>query len=375
MKKLVISGLVISFALAPMAAHAARFIAREEYAAGAQERINENIYLWAGSASVAAPIEGDVVVGGGTVSLSGSVDGDILAAGGSLNLLGSVLGDVRVAGGQIVLGGRIRGDVVVAGGTITVMPDAVIDGGVYAAGGKIIIDGAVRGSVSMVGGQLTINGVVGDDVRVRLNDDLVLGERARIQGDLSYKSPREAQIAIGAVVTGSTTFTPKVKVQGGGAVLLAIAAALTAMELLASLGLAALLVWKWHRPVLEVLQHASERFGSSMGWGLVYGIATPVAAVLLLISFVGSLVGVLAALLYVSLLILTKAMAGMLLGALLVKGMKKHSVLHLGWGSALGGIVLLQLIELIPFVGWLVSAVFALVVFGALAQRIQKSLS
>ena len=155
----------------------------------------------------------------------------------------------------------------------------------------------------------------------------------------------------------------------------ALVALVTGMELLAALGLTSLLMWRWRRQSLELLAQARDTFLPSLGRGTVYAILVPIGAVLLLVSFVGSLPGALLLMVYVAMFILTKALAGMLFGSWLVMVMKKRQVMHLTWASALGGVVVLRIVSLIPIVGWLISIVMTLAVFGVIAHRIQLRLT
>jgi hypothetical protein len=228
------------------------------------------------------------------------------------------------------------------------------------------------------GGRLVVNGTVLGPLRARVGDALVVGAGAQVSGGLDYRSPNEAQIDPTARVSGAVVYTPEKRVERNGSIAGAIAfgvlGVLTAMKTLAFVGLAALLVWRWRRQVLEVLQDTHDRFMPSLGRGVIYLIIIPLAGLLLLVSFVGTLAGALLLMLYGALGILAKVMAGMFLGAWLWRMMRKGTVLHLEWAPTILGVILLELIGLIPLCGWLVKWVIGLAVFGALASRTQKML-
>lgn len=377
MKRFIIGTAALALALAPAIASAATFAAREEYASGAADRVAGNLYVAAGTASVGASVGGDVSVVGGNIAVTGSVAGDVAAGGGSIQLIGDVGGDVRAGGGQINISGHVRGDVAVLGGAIHLLPGSVVDGDVAVLGGQLTVDGIVNGSVTMTGGRLSVNGTVVGPVSARLDESLVLGPEASIGGTLAYRAPAEASLREGAV-RGGVSYEPSARVRSEHAVkgvAWAVLGLLTALKTLAYLGLAALIVWRWRRPALEVIQEGAAAWAASFGRGLVYLILVPVAAVLLLVSFVGAIPGGLALAGYVALMPVASVLAGMFLGSLLEKLFRKLPVMGLGWGTALGGVLLYRLIGPVPLVGFLVHAFLFVAMFGVLAHRIQRVLT
>jgi cytoskeletal protein CcmA (bactofilin family) len=364
---------------APLSADAATLVAREQLSLSPLERVSGNFYAAGGSVSIGAPVTGDVMVAGGSVAVTGLISGDLAVTGGTVQVLGPVSGDVRVMAGQTTIAGRVGGDLVLAGGTVHLLPGAVIGGDLYAAAGTTTIDGAVNGDARTVGGLLAINGTVNGDVQARMQERLVLGSAARIGGALRYHAPVEATIASGARVTGGVAFDRSLRLRSrdlsAGAALGTVASLLTGFAMLASLGMAALVVWRYRRPALEVIAEASDGFWPSLGRGLVYGLLTPIAALLLLVSIIGSIPGVLALMLFGAVCILARVLAGILLGALLEKIIRRQQTLRIGWVGALGGTVAFRLLAFIPVVGWLITLFLGLAVFGVLAQRAQKALA
>jgi cytoskeletal protein CcmA (bactofilin family) len=367
------------FVVSPIPAQAATIHAGEQYSLATQKAVSGNLYVAAGTTTLGGRITGDVFAVGGTITVSGSVGGDVVAAGGTIQVLGPVDGDVRVLGGTSTINDRVGGDLVVLGGTIHVLPGAIISGDMIIAGGQVLIDGAVYGNLTYSGGSLTINGSVRGDVSAKLKERFEVGPAAMVSGAVSYRAPSEMVLADGGRILGEISYEPRGRagrnVEVPREVFWAVLGAMTGMRLLAVLGLVALLVWRWRRQVLEVFASARAGFWVSLGHGLAYSILVPIASILLLISFVGILPGALLILLFVGALILTKALTGMLLGSWLAMVFKKRETLHISWGSAFGGVILLEILGLVPVLGWIVCAALWLAVFGALGQRIQQHLS
>ncbi len=366
-------------ALSPTSALAATLHASQQYSLAAQKAVSGNLYVAAGTTTLGGRITGDVFAVGGTITLSGSVGGDIAAAGGTVQILGPVDGDVRIVGGTITINDRVGGDLVVLGGTAHVLPGAIISGDMIVAGGQVLIDGAVYGDLTYSGGSLTLNGSVRGDISAKIKEQFEIGPSAMVNGSVSYRAPREMVLAEGGRILGEVSFDPRGRagknVEVPRQVFWAVLGVMTGMRLLAVLGLVALLVWRWRRQVLEVFAAVRSGFWVSIGHGLAYGILVPIASILLLISFVGIFPGALMLLLFAAALMVTKALTGMLLGSWLVMALKKKETLHISWGSAFGGVILLEVVSIIPILGWIICTALWLAVFGAVSQRIQQHLS
>jgi cytoskeletal protein CcmA (bactofilin family) len=379
MKRFASTLAVLLVAGMPLAAHAATLVSGEQYSLSSQKVVVGNLYAAAGTGTVGGQVTGDVLAVGGTLSLSGAVGGDVFSLGGTVQVLGPVGGDVRIAGGTVSVNDRVGGDLVVAGGTVHVLPGAVIQGDLIVAAGQVVVDGSVAGSVRMVGGMLAINGTVAGDVRARADQQITLGSSSQIRGALNYSSQKAVQMDAGAVVGGKITYRQinavSIDQRAPQRVMWAIVGLVTGMELLAALGLCALIMWRWRRQALELLTEARDAFWPSLGRGIAYGILVPIAAILLLVSFVGSLPGIVLILIYVVSLILTKALGGMLFGAWLMQILQKRQTMHLTWLSALGGVFILRVVSLIPVVGWIISLAAMLVTFGVITHRAHRLLA
>jgi len=358
---------------------AATLTAGEQYSLPTDKAVIGNLYVAAGTATVGGRVTGDVYAAGGTIAVSGSVGGDVTAGGGTVQVLGPVDGDVRVAGGTLTVNTAIGGDLAVFGGTVHVLPGATVSGDVLAVGGQVIIDGAVLGSVKSVGGGMVINGTVRGVVDVKVGERLEIGPSALIGGVLRYTAPSEAVIAEGASLTSGMEYTPsKMRAfehRAPQRAVWAVVGVLTGLQMLTVLGLALLLVWRWRKQTLGILADVRDAFWASLGRGIAYLILVPIAAVFLLISIIGTLPGVLLLMAYGAALVLTKALAGMLFGSVVVMIARKKHVLDLTWGSAIGGVIGLKVIGLIPVIGWLVAAVATVAVFGVIAHRAQVGFS
>lgn len=370
MKKLLFGALVLLCAV-PAGASAASVAAGKQVMLPRGESVVENFHAAGGRVSIAGQVEGDLTAAGGNVVITGDVLDDVLAAGGTVSILGTVGGDVRVMGGQLTVGNDVGGDLLAAGGSVHILSDAVVQGDLYVAGGDVILDGVVSGNVRMVGGRLTLNGTVTGDVSARLGKELTVGSEALVGGQLDYRAPRAALIPEFAQIDGSITFEPSHRTGTKASVaLLAVAALVSSLKFLALLGFSVFLVAAWHSWAERTVREVSGAFLPSAGRGLVIFIVVPVAVALLLMSFVGALAGLTALAGYAALLLVVRGFVGVLAGALLARYVFRRPSLQVNVPWTIAGVVALQVLDLIPVLGWLATGVLCLAVLGVLSRDI-----
>jgi cytoskeletal protein CcmA (bactofilin family) len=169
---------------------------------GADETIDDDLYVAGGTLMINGAVEGDLTVAGGTIDVRGPVSGSVNVAGGTVSVSGPVGGAVRSASGTVSISGDVGRDVVLAGGDVTVAEGATVGGDVAGAAGSVTIAGAVGGDVLTAAGEVEVLGSV--DGRIDANaGQLRIGPEAVIAGDVLYASEAEAEIAAGADIGGS----------------------------------------------------------------------------------------------------------------------------------------------------------------------------
>ncbi len=381
MKKLLVLLVAVLLVSSPLLTRAARFESGSSVTVGTDETIFENFYGFGRNVSVVGDVGGDAVLAGGKIFISGSVAHDVLAAGGTIDLVGSVGEDVRVAGGDVTIAGSVGGDVVVAGGTVHIVSGAFIGGDVVAAGGTVIFEGETSSLLRLAGGSLTVNGVVNGDTVIAGGDDIVVGKNAVLKGSFTYHSPREARIEEGAAIIGEVSFQP-------------VENAVSAPQK-NSVGMAKkfflfLGVW-WFMKVLMILVGALVLFAVARSWVVrfaeesvrgfgfapLYGVAsivlTPIAVIILCVSVVGFLLGVSVAFSYVLFVILTSLLSGIVTGYFFFTKIAKKKNHMMSWVTVVAGVLLFEIVKLIPIIGWIVCVVVFFHVAGVLTRKIYLS--
>jgi cytoskeletal protein CcmA (bactofilin family) len=137
---------------------------------GADEAVDGDLYVIAGTVTVDGSVDGDLTAFGGQVQLNGTVSGDLLAAGGTVTIAGDVEGDLRTSGGQVTLNGSVGEDVIAAGGQTTVQGGASIEGDLVVSGGQVTMGGAVAGNIEANAGTYSRTGTVGGTEHISQGD-------------------------------------------------------------------------------------------------------------------------------------------------------------------------------------------------------------
>lgn len=191
---------------------------------GAQEVINDDLYLAADSITIDGTVKGDAVLAASQITINGTVEGDLVAAGRIITINGTVDDDVWMAGQVLTLGesARINDDVIAAGYSLENKPGSAIAGNLRYVGKQGLVAGTVQQNIRGAAIAMQIGGPVKGNVTVTVGNEelshppllpdapvipsvpagLTLTDSAQIGGALTYRSTVEANIASGATVSG-----------------------------------------------------------------------------------------------------------------------------------------------------------------------------
>lgn len=248
------------------------------------------------------------------------------------------------------------------GGTVTIARGDSASS-VFAVGGRVVVAGTVR------------NVLVGVETHVILQSSAVVGA-SHTAGDTSLvliggSLTRQT----GALVHGKTSTVTGSQVSSAwqsavaapfshffGVLSLIIWAALTILFVLLAVVLAALAP----RQLAAVGRRVTARPWPTFGWGLLIAVViVPIVSVLLVVS----IIGLLAVVPWGIVVLVIYAMGVVAIAALLGEAITRRLGGRVGLVlAALIGVVVLRLVELIPFVGSVVSGVVTILAFGAAAM-------
>lgn len=393
-----------------VSAEAAEFRTGEQVTIGADQVIEDDLYVTGGTVTVQGRVMGDVVASGRVVRIEGTVEGDLIAAGQVVVIAGEVFDDVRIAGMTLKLDERARvgDDLIAAGFSFESAANSQVGGKTYLTGYQALIGGVHHQDLeaALVGLRIEghIIGLVDATVESEagpawwagfmqspeplpaVDPGLILTEGARIEGDLSYESKSAAIIADGAQVTGETHHEVKAKepvqrLTAGQR----FGRALRWFAVLFLVGAA--LLWLVPDKIVGIASTIVDRPLASLGWGVVTLLGFPVAMILILlltllltvafglmtlgkavalILVLGLVIEILlVAKLWIAVSYLVPAVVSFAGGRwLLTRGGRVGRNLYL---SLLVGLAILLLVSLIPVLGTVVRCLVVLIGLGASA--------
>ena len=335
-------------------------------------RLEGDQYLAGATVDVHGHVTGDLTMAGLQSGLDGIVDGDVTATGLLVHVGGVVGDDVIVLGGQVIVQGWVGDGLLIGGGEISLTRGTRVGGNAMLAGRRIVNLGDVEGNLDAAGAYVEIDGDVKGNARIRSND-VVIGPKARLAGDLEVFGANPPRIAPGARVAG------KVKVTAGppptpGALLVTLA-----REALIQFGMLLLVgFWMLLAPGLArdaaALEWRSPWFAETLGIGAVVGL--PIAAALLAVTLVGLPAAVGLASAWVLLVLAGYATTALCLGAWLRGRLRRDPPEPAPWERlawTLAALLLLRAAALVPWVGWLVPLGAVLAGAGAVARATQPA--
>lgn len=356
-------------ALMPGLALAAEFRRGDMVQVGPQEVIDEDLYAFGRVVNIQGTVRGDLIAAGEQVDISGTVEGDVMSASARSRISSQVRGSLRAASSELLVSGPVGEDAILAAGNLQLTPRARVGKDLYLASGDARVNAPVTGELRAAAGTLTLSAPVGQDMRAEV-DTLRLNEGARIGGNLSYRSKRDAQMAPGVVAGTVERFGPE-RAQARGPFLGLYFWARSLIGLFALGLLLVLLSPNFARRAPAMLRQQPL---PSLGWGAALFVGIPItAAFVFLVGLLlgGWWIGLFILALYALAIALCFPVVGMLIGRWLLERFHKtgaHLVVAL-----LVGLVLLTLVGLVPVLGGLVALATILFGLGALLLTVVRS--
>jgi hypothetical protein len=375
----------------------------------ANEVANDDVYLAGDRVRIDGTINGDAIIAGSEIIINGVVTGDLMAAGRSITINGTVNDDIRMAGQSISLDtkAQIGDDAMLAGWGLEQLAGSNIGGDLYFGGFQALLAGNV--SQNVVGGMnsLELRGTVGKDVKSTVLGDtnisqwpflpptlrelpqiplgLTIGDKAKIGGNLSYRSPQVGQISTGAQIAGQVKHTTIITEPEKAPINPFWEIVWQIQRLLALLLIGwTMLRWmpRWTKGLAETIQVQPRQ---CLGWGIVGTIAVVPAAItiFLVIVFLGGLFAItlpmfippligVGFLTYITLTLglmlivtyLAPVIVSLLGGQRLMQWLQFNEIRQI---TTLGiGLLIFVILTTIPLLGWVVSLTASLLALGAM---------
>ncbi len=291
----------------------------------AEEAIAEELIIAGANVEILGELKEGLKVFGANVKIPGSVDGELYALGANVILSGKFRQKVKTAGANIVLAGTFEDEIEAAAAKITLTPDAIIKGNLnYAAAvlnqqkGSQVLGKVIQKEMDLKEKRI-------DEWRQKSK------KVARAASNIFWFFSVAALIIVGLIVN---TFFP--------------------------------------RQTDTIVALISESPWTSVGIGLVFLVVVPVAIMVAFITVVGIPAGIIAGLIYAIVLYISRIYISVWIGRTIIGFFKKTQITVFFWPLVIG-IIIIALIGLIPFLGWLFKLFCLLISLGALCLAVIRS--
>lgn len=339
------------------------------------ETINGPGFFSGNSVQIDGTVDGTTFVTGGEVHINGNINGSLFVAAQTVIIRGTVTGNIYIAGQNVNIAGQNQRDAFLAGETIVVNSQAQIGRDLFAAGSTILIESSLPRHLYGAGRQITLNSMIGGDAHLD-SQQVTLQASALIEGDLDYTSQNEAQIHSNAVVNGETNWTEAPESRTGQEANQASKIIRVLLGILWSI-VSTLLVWLvlkiwrkdfWQNTVLPLTETPLK----TLGLGLLLLFLSPLAILLLFLTIIGIPLGIIMLGVYFLVLYLSHIIAAVFIGFWLAKRLKWRFLQKEIW-SVLLGLVILEIVDWIPFLNFIVTLVVLAAGLGAFVLAYYKS--
>ena len=137
--------------------------------------------------------ERDVFVSGRAITATGTAGGDVHVAGFDVDISTQVNEDLYVVGFKILVRSEISKDLSALGMNIQTEAASRTRGNARLMGGSIRIDGTIDGALSAIGSDVYLNGVIKGDARI-VAQSISFGADAVVEGVLTYASKDDVAV-------------------------------------------------------------------------------------------------------------------------------------------------------------------------------------
>jgi cytoskeletal protein CcmA (bactofilin family) len=344
---------------------------------------DDDVYAAGANIFADGEINGDLYMAGAVIRNNANVSEDFVAAGSIVDLFGNVGDDARLAGSMVTIGGVVEDDLIVFGAMVRILPGAIIKGDLTTFGGSLMIDGTVEGNVIAGGGQVILNGTVMGSAILEA-DEVVIGKSANVGGIVQYKSPKEAEVAEEAAIAGGVEYKKierserperdrEAKKDVGAGALFGLGVLVFLIKVLVGIATVLVALYFFKKHLFAMTKTMLSEFPAQLGWGFVWALLVPIACIVLIFTVFGSTLGVFGLIVYALTMVIAKALAMIGFGAWLWKLVTKGKTIELDWKIAVLGVVVLNVIGLIPLIGWVFCLVFTLAALGATMTYLKQS--
>jgi hypothetical protein len=329
------------------------------------EEIQGNLYAAGNTISVDGTVKGDLICGAQTLNVNGKIEGDIICGAQTININGEVGGSIRTAGNTININNKVGRGIQALGASINVGKNASVGSDMFLAGASGLIQGKIGGDLHGAGASIIIDGEIAKNVRLRLDEGtgnknnsegpLKITDNAKIGGSVTYTSALAGSISNKATIAnGAYHNLPKIN----HAKQMSFVAWFWKMlySVFSALVIGLVLISLWPKQILSITENMLSKAGSSIGWGTIVLLLSPIVCLLLALTFIGLPLAFLIVIIWVIAIVISKVIVGILIGQIVLEKFWPKQKNSLIWAMIVG-IIIVKFIFAIPLIGWMMALI------------------
>lgn len=376
MKKTILAACFMLLIL-PLAASAYSFKKGDSVYVPKDEIIEGSLYAVGANLTIEGKVTGDVICAGQSVNITGEVAGDVICAGESVNVSGPVGGNLRLAGSAVNFNGQVARNAMLLGANIITAASSTVGWDLLVLGNNFELNGNIGRDLYGGAGKVNLAGRIGKDVDLnfasRRGDvqPLIIADTAEINGQLKYKSAKDAAIDSKASIKGEVIHNLP-STAAGKSKLVNLSWWLTKLvSLFSALVIGLVLISLSREPVIKTTDLMLNKASLTLGWGVLGLLLPPLIAIILLITIIGLPLSLILLALWLIALYISKVLVGILVGRGLLNNFwpKQKDSLIL---SMIIGIVITYLIFALPVIGWVASLLASLWGLGGIMLKLKN---
>ena len=327
--------------------------------------VDDDAFLAGRVVHVRGNVTGDLFGIGDTIETSGKVGGDAILMGRTMRVSGSADGDIRACAQYVTVDGSSRGNMSIAGQAVTISGNTSVGRNAHFAGNTVDVLGNVAGNARIGASKVTIMGSIGKDLFVDA-DELIIGSRAHIGGNVNYRGPKPPTVESGATIGGEVKHTVP---PGKKAPTPAARFFRHLLDLIKFVVLGLLVALFASKGIKALISTVRQRGLVSFAAGVASTIVIPLALIVLSAIIIGtSAAWVLAAgysAVFMFAISFFKVFIAFLVGEPLARAILHKEDVPLVHSAIIGGIAI-YLITLVPYLGFVIGAIGIFLALGAL---------
>ncbi|MGQ9664289.1 MAG: hypothetical protein ACUVUH_03030 [bacterium] len=332
-----------------------------------EEIIDDDLVAMGRTVKIQGIVNGDLFAFAQEVIIENTVNGSIYTGGADININTKKCRSIWALCGSLKADANIENNLLFFGGQLKTHNTNIVKKDMIVFGGEININGEVQGQVKGNAGKIKLNGKI-KSVDI-VAEKIYVNSDATVMEDFKAKSKNEPVIDANAKILGNTEFKKienKTHRSKNG-----IAGFLKTIFFISKLVIGIILIAIFKPYIKKTNQILQDSTWKSLGFGFLTIIVIPIVSVLTLATIIGIPVAIFGVFVFLSLAYISGIIFSAGLGEWIIKLIKKESIPS-PILSFLVGFILITLICLIPYLGFIFRILILFFGTGMIILLLQK---